>query len=614
VTSAPRTLIELQQLTCSEHAVRPALGVRHDGAAGSTWSWLTYRDLGREVQRVRSGLASLGVEPGDRIAIISNNRVEWPIACYAVASLGAVLVPMYEAQRPSEQEFILGDSGAQVVLASRAPIVEALHAMRPRLPGLRHIVGFDLPGDDEGSFAALCRRGEAPFSRPVTACPTDLAEIIYTSGTTGMPKGVMLTHGSIIADVLGMKQAFPTGADERLVSFLPWAHVFGQIGELHHALSVGMSLAINDSLDRLLADLQEVRPTLLVAVPSIFNKIYASVVQQVSERPRLVRKMFRDGLAAAALRREGEAVGPFRRFELALDDKLIFSKIREKLGGRIKWVFSGGAALSREVGELIDAVGVPVHEGYGLTETSCTVALQPQGERRLGTVGKPLPGIRVTIDKTADSDDPRIGEIVVHGPIVMKGYHNQPAATAQAFTADGGLRTGDLGYLDEDGYLVITGRIKEIYKLSNGKYVVPVPIEEQIKLSPYVENVCLYGADRAFNVALVVPNRERLAAWAEREGRAMGDVATDADVLELLAGEIEERVESFPSYQRPRGLIVLSRPFSTENGLLTPTLKVKRHRILQEFAAEIERAYAQALPAPLPEPFTISPPAASPPA
>lgn len=603
-SSTPHTLAELHELGCSEHADRPALGVREPGAGGS-WIWMSYRDLAAETGRLRSGLASLGVGFGDRVAIISDNRREWPITCYAVAGLGAVLVPMYEAQRPSDWEFILRDCGARVVIASRASIADTVRAMR--LPDVRDVVGVELPADDPGSFEALCRLAGGQVVPATAPRADDLAEIIYTSGTTGRPKGAMLTHENITADIRGMREAFPIGPEERVVSFLPWAHVFGQIGELHHALSVGMSIAINRDLARLPADLKEVRPTLLVAVPSIFNRIYQSVMDQIDARPSFVQRMFRDGLEAAAHRREGEPLGPLRRLELALDDRLIFAKIRDRLGGRIKWVFSGGAALSREVAELIDAVGIPVYEGYGLTETSCTVSLQPRDARRLGTVGRPLPGIGVTIDFGV-GDDPRSGEIVVHGPTVMLGYYNRPAENEAVFTPDGGLRTGDLGFFDEDGYLVITGRIKEIYKLTNGKYVVPVPIEEQIKLSPYIENVCLYGADRAFNLALVVPNRDSLAMWAERGGRPLGDPTSDPVVLELLTHEVDTRTLPFPAYQRPRRLLVLNEGFSSENGLLTPTLKVKRHKVFQKYAAEIERIYIE--PEHPAEPAPAAPPAA----
>lgn len=592
MSNAPRTLPELILPSYRDHAERPALGSRIDREGRAVWVWQSYRELELAVARFRAALATLGIRPGDRVALISNNRVEWPALCHAVVGLGAVLVPLYEVQRPAEWEFILGDCGAMTVIASRAPIVEAVQAIRAHLPALRHVIGIELPDDHPDSLAGLCARaGEAAV--PAAAVrPEDLAEIVYTSGTTGTPKGVMLTHGSIAANVQGMREAFPISADERLVSFLPWAHVFGQIGEMHHALSVGASLAINERLDWLADDLQEVRPTMLVAVPSIFNRIYEAVVQELADRPRVVRKMFRAGLEAAAHRRQGESIGPLRRLELAIDDKLIFSRIRERFGGRLKAVFSGGAALSHEVAELIDAIGIPVHEGYGLTETSCTVALQPPGDRRLGTVGKPLPGIQVSI-APAGGGDPRAGEIIVHGPIVMRGYYNRPRENAEAFTPDGGFRTGDLGYFDDDGYLVITGRMKDIYKLANGKYVAPVPLEEQIKLSPYIDNVCVFGADRPFNVALVVPDRDGLARWAAREGRALGDVTTDPAVRDLLAREIEERTAGFPAFQRPRRFLVLARCFTGETGMLTPTLKVKRHVIAQSYAAAIERLYAQ---------------------
>ncbi|HEX9105161.1 MAG TPA: AMP-binding protein, partial [Polyangia bacterium] len=433
----------------------------------------------------------------------------------------------------------------------------------------------------------------------------DVAEIIYTSGTTGRPKGVLLTHGNFLADVAAMREVFPIGPEERTLAFLPWAHVLGQIGELHHALTVGASLALNSDLNRLLSDLQEVQPTLLVAVPSIFNRIHMSVAGEVAKKSTLVQRMFKDGIAAAVHRSHGEHVGALERLELAVDERLIFGKIRERLGGRLKWVFCGGAALGREVAEFIDALGITVHEGYGLTETSCTATLQPKGGRKIGTAGRPLPGVAVDID-TALTGDAKVGEIVIRGPIVMKGYHNRPDENAAAFTADGGFRTGDLGYFDEDGYLVITGRIKEQYKLENGKYVMPMPLEEAIKLSPYIKNAMVYGADRPYDVALVVPEADAIAEWARREGRTLGDLATDPAVYRLLADEVEQRTEEFPRYQIPRALAVISEGFTLDNGLLTPTLKLKRQKAVTHYAAVIERLYREA-------PATGAPPLEAPP-
>jgi long-chain acyl-CoA synthetase len=599
MTTTARTLVELYQQSYAANAERPAAGVRTEAG----WRWLTYGEMGRQVDELRAGLSSLGLARGDRVGIISRNRVEWIIACYAVAGLGAVLVPMYEKQLPSEWQFILGDSGAKVAITSGKTIFDAVLAMRSELPTLEHVVGIDLPPEDPRSWAALVRLGAAgPV--PVTApSPEDVAQIVYTSGTTGKPKGVLLTHGNFVADVRATCEAFPIGPEERTVSFLPWAHVLGQIGELHNGTAVGASSAINSDLDRLLDDLREVQPTLLVAVPSIFNRIHMSVAKEVAHKSKLVQRIFRDGIAAAAHKSHGERVSAMQRLELALDDRLIFSKIRDKLGGRLKWVFCGGAALGREVAEFIDALGITVHEGYGLTETSCTATMQPKGGRKIGTAGRPLPGVSVDID-TSVTHDPKVGEIVIRGPIVMKGYHNRPQENAAAFTPDGGFRTGDLGYFDEDGYLVITGRIKEQYKLDNGKYVMPMALEEAIKLSPYVRNAMICGADRPYDVVLVVPEEQAIAEWAAREGRSLGELSSDPAVRRLLADEVAKRTQDFPRYQVPRALAVLAEDFTLENGLLTPTLKLKRQKAVARHASVIERLYR--------EPPAAPPPAAEP--
>jgi long-chain acyl-CoA synthetase len=405
-----------------------------------------------------------------------------------------------------------------------------------------------------------------------------------------------------------MSEVFPCGPDERTLSFLPWAHVFGQVGEVHHGISVGASAALNSDLNRLLTEVQEVKPTLLITVPSVFNRIYLSVVKEIARKSKLVQRMFRDGIAAAVHKSHGERVNVIQQLELAFDNRIIFSKVRDKLGGRLKWVFCGGAALGRDVAEFVDALGITVLEGYGLTEASCTVTLQPKGGRKIGTAGRPLPGVSVEID-TSVTDDPKAGEIVVRGPIVMKGYYNRPQENADAFTPDGGLRTGDLGYFDEDGHLVITGRIKEQYKLENGKYVMPMPLEEAIKLSPYVTNAMVFGANRRYDVVLVVPDAQAIAEWAAREGRTLGELSADPAVHRLLTDEVKERTQGFPRYEVPRKLAVLTEDFTLENGLLTPTLKLKRQKAAERFAAVIERLYREP-PAAAPPPTEPAPAAA----
>ncbi len=578
------TLVQLYLRSAERYAERPALGTKRDHG----WRWTTYRELREQIDRLRGGLASLGVGAGDRVGIISSNRVEWVLACFATHGLAGTFVPMYEEQLPRDWRFILSDSGAKVLIASSRSIVEQILEMQ--LPGLR-VIGLDLPEDDPRSFAALTRVGA---ERPAPLTPLDpetVASFVYTSGTTGTQKGVILTHRNIASNVGATIEAFPLEPHDRTLSFLPWAHSYGQI-ELYYVLAQGASSALNDAVPHLIDNLAEVQPTMLVAVPRIFNRIYESVNQQVSHRPAFVRRMFQAGIRNAVRRSNGERLNTLEKLQLAADDRFVFEKIRRKFGGRLQFVLSASAALSRDVAEFVDALGLTVYEGYGLSETSPVVSANTREHRKLGSVGKVIPGVRVEIDTSA-SDVPGRGEIIVYGPNVMRGYHNLPEANAEVFTPDGGLRTGDLGYLDEEGFLFITGRIKEQYKLETGKYVMPAPIEEQLKLSPYLANVMLYGANRPYNVALVVPEETAVRRWAEENGLTIGDLTRDTRVLDLMMRELVDRSKELKSYEVPQAALLLSEDFTTENDLLTPTMKLKRRNIERRFAAELDALYRE---------------------
>ncbi len=581
------SLVDVWHESARRYADRDALAEK---SASGEWVWSSYAEVARRVDHCRAGLARLGVQPGDRVAVIANNRIDWVVACYATYGLEAWLVPMYEAQLAKEWEHIFADSGASVALVA-GPVFETVTEMQARLPELRSVVGLDLPLEHPQSFAALLRDGEAspmPARRPSA---DTVAGFFYTSGTTGLPKGVVLTHGNLTSNLLAIREVFPLDAGHLSLSFLPWAHSFGQVCELHFGLSQGMSIAINDEIPKLVDNLAEVRPTILVAVPRVFNRIYRSVMQQLAHRPAIVRKLFSHGLEAAAQHRRGERAGLVRELELKLDDRLIFSKIRARFGGRLQMVISGSAALSMEVAELIDALGIPVYEGYGLSETSPVVSANTPRHRKLGSVGRVLPGVRVVIDERL-GERPGEGEIIVYGPNVMRGYHNRPEENAAAFTSDGGFRTGDLGHVDQEGYLFITGRIKEQYKLENGKYVMPGVIEEELKLSPLVANAMIYGDGRPYNIALVVPDGAALADRAEREGLELGDPARDPKVHALLLAEMEALRGAFRGYEVPRKVLVIDEDFTTENGLLTPTMKLKRRELLTRYRRDIDALYA----------------------
>jgi long-chain acyl-CoA synthetase len=605
---APRykTLCDIFDDAVSQHGPREAFGTK----TGGNWRFITYAEFGKLVDRLRAGLASLGVERGDRVAIVSNNRVEWVVAAFACYTLGAVLVPMYEAQSPTEWEFVVRECEAKVLFVANASALAKAKGFLATMPWLRALaVIVSEPngtpselGERITTYGALLDAG--PQVPRISPTPDETAVIIYTSGTTGTPKGVVLSHLNVASNVSSVHAVFEFKSTERSLAFLPWAHVFGQTAELYLLMSYGASMALCEGPDKILDNLAEVRPTLLFSVPRVFNKLYVAVEQQLAAKPKALRRLVAMALAVAAKKRAGHAVRLHERALFALVDKVVFDKVRARFGGRLTFTVSGSAALSKEVAEFIDSLGIMVYEGYGLTETSPVVSVNFPRARVIGSVGRPLPGVRVVIDPSAVQDrapeaaTSRVeGEIVVYGPNVMKGYFKRPAETEAIFTQDGGLRTGDMGYLDPGGYLFITGRIKEQYKLENGKYVVPSPLEEQLKLSPYVANVMVYGDNKPHNVALVVANVPALAKWAQAENLHLPTDATellsDARVRSLFAKEIARCSGSFKSYETIVDFALIGTDFSTENGMLTPKQSIRRGRVLDAYGPLFDELYSK---------------------
>lgn len=579
------TLVDLIEGSCRKYQDRDVFGTKKHG----TWQWVTYGDFGMLVDQCRAGLAQLGIGSGDRVAVIADNCVEWATAAFATYGRRGTFVPMYTAQLPEEWRFILNDSQSKVVFAATADIYEKVSALRPQLPHLEHVIGLALPASHVDSYERLLASGRAnptPVQRPAA---TELANLVYTSGTTGDPKGVELTHANITSNCGSVSKLFSLN-QERSLAFLPWAHAFGQTAELFFLVQDGHSLAINDDITAIVSNLAEVRPTILIAVPRIFNRIYEGVNRQMTEKPKPIQELFKVGLNVAKKRRDGKPVGTLEAIGAAVCERLIFSKVRGRFGGRLKLVISGSAALNKDVAEFIDALGIMVYEGYGLSETSPVVSVNYPGHRKIGSVGPTIPGVKVTLDHSK-SDDPGEGEIVVYGPCVMRGYHGRPEDTAATITPDGGLRTGDLGKLDADGYLYITGRIKELYKLENGKYVAPAALEEELKVSPYISNVILTGANRPHNVALVCPSLDALKRWSEETGNSIANVGQNEAVRKLLLAEIQKYSESFKSYEKPKKIVVLEEDFSQANGLLTPKMSVKRKEVLKRYGHLADALY-----------------------
>jgi len=563
------------------------------------WSYTTYGEFGELVKKMRGGLAGLGVAPGDRVAIISNNRVEWAVGAYATYTLGAAVVPMYEKQNPGDWSYILRDSGAKVLLVANDEVLAKAEGLQQEIDSLEGIVNFEGRSGEPLAYRTLLENGaESPVPAADPAAE-DLCGFIYTSGTTGDPKGVRLSHGNITSNVNAMQDFFPLETVDRSLSFLPWAHSFGQTVELHMGMSFGIAMAICDDVDKLVDYLGEVRPTLLISVPRIFNRVYDNLNKKMAEASPIQRALFAAAMGNADRRRElalrGRR-GPLVELKNGLFDKLIFSKVRDRLGGNLRYAISGGAAISTEVAEFIDNVGVTVYEGYGLSETSPIATANRPGHQRIGSVGRPIPGVEIIIDQGAVEGESGIdGEILIKGPNVMQGYHNMEQATADVIREDGAFRSGDMGRLDDEGYLYVTGRIKEQYKLENGKYVVPSPLEEQLKLSGYINQIMVYGDNKLFNVAIIVPDAEAVTKLAEEKGLegSMDAWLADDQVRTLIRAELDKfQGGVFKGYERVRDFRLVAEEFTTDNDMLTPTLKLKRRNVIEHYRPMLDEMYA----------------------
>jgi long-chain acyl-CoA synthetase len=426
----------------------------------------------------------------------------------------------------------------------------------------------------------------------------EIAGLIYTSGTTGNPKGVLLSHWNLASNALAATMVLPEmiGAGDRTLSFLPWAHSFGQTAELHMLINFGGQTGFAEGPQTIVDDLALVRPTLLIAVPRVFNKVYTGLNDKVEKEGGVAKFLFDMGQKAAAEKRAAVGnAGLLTRWKLALVDRLVYSKVRAKFGGRMKMALSSSAALSPKIAEFFWDIGIPVCEAWGMTELSPAHTVNTTDNNKPGTAGQPIPGCSVKIEKIAGLEGEKEGEIIAYGPNVMVGYHNLPEATAQVLRSDGGLHTGDLGWVDDDGYLHITGRIKEQYKLENGKYVFPAAIEETIKLSMFIENALVNGANRPFNVVIVVPDWLVVLPWAREQGLSgdLEQLVTEPKLIQLMASEIQKTCQDLAAYEIPKKMLLLPEAFTPENGILTPTLKLKRREVHKRFGNRIEALYAE---------------------
>lgn len=587
------SLVQVFKSSTEKFGDRALFGVKRDGQ----WQWMTYGEWGDRTRRLRTALQHLGVQAGDRVAVIANNSPEWAMGAYASYGLGAAYVAMYESQLDKEWKHILKDCGAKVLFVANEEIAQRVRNFRDALPDLKEVIVLSgTPKGGEHAFADLLQYEASDLVDPG---PGAIADFIYTSGTTGEPKGVRLTHRNLAYNVSAMHVLLPMEPDDRSLCFLPWAHSFGQTVELHGLLSMGGSLGLAEAVDKIIANLAEVKPTLFISVPRVFNRIYDGLHARMNEEGGLKKKLFEKALETAAERKRLAAQGKssaWLDFKFKILDGLVFSKVRERFGGRLKYAFSGGAAISKEVAEFIDNLGITVYEGYGLSETSPIATANYPGARKIGSVGKPIPGVEIEIDVSA-TDDPVQGEVLIFGHNIMEGYHNLEKANAEVFVERNGrrgFRSGDMGLIDDEGFLHITGRVKEQYKLLNGKYVVPTPLEEKMKLSPYISNAMVYGMNREFNVAVVIPDYEALKNWAAEKGLDPNpaSLAKSDELRALIEDEVNQFSAEFKGYEKARKLFIGDEDFTTDNGMLTPTLKLKRRVVLQRYNDAIESLYA----------------------
>ncbi len=580
---------------------RKAEHLKHRTAEG--WKGISSDELRTAVEETSMGLRALGVEKDDRVAILSENRPEWAIADLATLCNASVDVPVYTTLTAPQVAYVLRDSGAKAAFVSSPVMGLKIDEIRPQVPELGHVIRFDpdpVPGTmtleelREKGRQALRADKDAVRRRAIEVRGGDLATLIYTSGTTGNPKGVMLTHSNLTSNVVAAEKAFPVlGIDDVALSFLPLCHSFERTAGHNFMLHAGATIAYAESVEKVPENMLEVRPTVMCSVPRLYEKMYARINEKVAADPPLRQRIFRWAIGVGS-RSFAHVVartkpGLLLRLQSALADKLVFSKIKERTGGRLKLFISGGAPLAREIAEFFGAAGLLVCEGYGLTETSPVITCNRPDRVKPGTVGLPLDGVEVKI-----ADD---GEILTRGPHVMKGYYNQPEATAEAIDPDGWFHTGDIGHLDPDGCLVITDRKKDIIVTSGGKNIAPQPIENHLKTNRYFAEVVMVGDGRKFPAALVVPNFEVLEAWAAKRGlSATGrqELAARSEVREHFMGLITELTADLAQFEKIKRITVLPAEFSQETGELTPTLKVKRRVIAEKYRDLIDRMYEEA--------------------
>ncbi|TAL33243.1 MAG: long-chain fatty acid--CoA ligase [Spirochaetes bacterium] len=589
----PDNLVEFIEYGVKHYSDLPLFGTKN---TQGVYEWVTYGEVGRRVDNLRGGLAKLGIGKGDAVGIIANNRTEWPIVAFAAYGVGGRYVPMYEAELVKIWQYIIADSGVKLLFVSKPEIYEKVKHFTKEIPTLKHI--YIIEAEGENSMAALEKLGEANPVQAYRPVPDEIAVLIYTSGTTGDPKGVLLSHGNISSNSHAGRKAYPElGKGDVTLSILPWAHSYGQTAELYSVIYFGGSIGFMESTATLGDDIAKVRPTFLIAVPRVFNKIYDGIWTRMNHEGGLKKALFVMAVNAGKKRRALAERGTssfFTNLKFRIGDKLVFSKIRERFGGRLKGAMTASAAMTVDIAHFFFDVGIPCYDCYGMSETSPAATMNASYAYKIGSVGKAIEKVRIVIDKSVVEEGASDGEIIIYGPNVMKGYHNKPDQTKEILTPDGGVRTGDRGRLDDDGFLYITGRIKEQFKLENGKFVFPASMEQDIQLNQFVENVMVYGENRRNTIGLIVPDFVVLERWAKEKGMTgtPQEIIGKKEVQDMISSEIVASLKGkYGGYEIPKRFVYIPENFTLDNGMLTQTMKLKRRVVVQKYADLIEAAY-----------------------
>ena len=581
----PATLADLVDECFDRYARDAHYGYEEDGA----WRTLATAQVRARTEALTWALAAAGIGAGDRVAIISPTRLEWALADYAILRIGAVVVPLYPSLAPEPMAYVLEHAGARLAFVAGDDEWQRLATVRSRLSELERVVSFDAVAGDEAP-EPLTRFVEGAVATDVARPSSeDLASIIYTSGTTGAPKGVMLTHKNMLSNVLACTEACPFRSDDLHMSFLPLSHVFERMVH-YYMLWNGVTVYFAGDLKRVKENIGAVRPTVLTSVPRVFEKVLGAV-EEKSRQAGLKARLTRFGIDVArrwarAEYGDGDASLGLR-LQHAVADRLVLSKIRAVLGGRLRMVVTGGAATPASVTEFFNGVGIRLLPGYGLTESSPVIAFNTEPAFRFGSVGRPIPGNEVRI-----ADD---GEILAHGPNVMRGYYRDDEATAATITDDGWLLTGDVGELDGDGYLTITDRKKDILVTAGGKNVAPQPIEQRLIQDAMINQAMLVGDGQPFVAVVIVPDLVALGGWARERGIAASDAGAlvqRAEIVEYFEERVAICCSELSRFETPRKVALVPDEFSEANGELTPTLKVKRRVVMERRRSVIESLYA----------------------